>query len=200
MANNKPTHRLQLTFAAREMPNRPPKFDGEAWKILPEGQEYVFTFDSDVALCQPRPEYFEGHSPQQATGKCWYSWMGPTPYGRPEMSLRVFWWEVNSGNRWWIAGAILNESMEAPIGMLRGRITAKLDHPDYPDPVEIDQAVVPDERGCVFSFGEPITWVDSNKLPWFLNRFRKGPEVPPEYFWAPQPCPDARQGNEWQAQ
>lgn len=164
---------------------------GEAWK----NEERVFTFDSDFALCQPQPQYFEGHSDDVA-GSCWYSWMQPTPYGQPELSLRVLWWEVKKGGKEWIAGAVLNESMEAPLGRLRGKLQVTSDA----EVQEIDSVTLSDENGCCFSFGEPIPWPDVRKLMWYVNRQAKGDQQAPEFFWAPQPCPDARSGDSWQPQ
>lgn len=205
-----PKHRLQITFTASETPNRPANPKGEAWKF----EEREFHFDSDMALCQPQDHYFEGHS-DDVTGHCFYSWMQPTPYGQPELSLRVFWWEVQKGGKEWVAGFVGNESMEAPLGRLRGKLRVTIpgwyepgtafvtsDPTAEPPPpadkvLEIEGATLSDENGCCFSFGDPIPWPDLRKLQWYLNRLRKDSPKPPEYFWVGQPCPDARGGDSW---
>src|SRR5262245_60645412 len=94
----KPVHRLQIQFVASEIPNRPVNPKGEAWKILPAGQEQVFTFDSDVSAIYPTDHFLEGLDASQASGHCWYGLMGPFPYGMPGMSLRVRWVEVQYKN------------------------------------------------------------------------------------------------------
>src|SRR5262245_12190511 len=106
-----PKHRLQLSFSAREVPILPVNQMAQAWQILPQGQERVFTFDSQTATRIEQPQYFEGHFADQAQGRCFYSRMEPAEY--PEKSLRVFWWEVTYKNGdEWIAGAILNEALD----------------------------------------------------------------------------------------
>jgi len=194
----KPKHRLQITFTASEIPNRPITQTSEAWKILDPGEEQVFTFNSDVALCQPQDHYFEGHSSEQAEGHCWYSWMQPAPLFNQGMSLRVLWWEITyADGSEWVAGAVLNESMEGPLGRLRGKleITA-LDGAR----VGILNATLSDQNGCCFSFGQPQAWVHPEKLRWYVNRFRNDGTLPPDFFWVPQPCPDAQGGDAWQPQ
>lgn len=194
---SKPSRRLQILFTATEVPNQPITQTSEAWLILPAGQERAFHFDSNQALCQPHDYYLEGLSQDQATGHCWYSWLQPTPAGKPQMSLRVWWREITyADGSLRIDGAVLNESMEAPIGRLKGKLEVSIEGfvAPYTDP----DAVLSDENGCAFEFGELRPWLNLGKLRWYVNRTRKDDVTPPSPFWTPQPCPDARGGDAWQ--
>lgn len=196
-ATTAPKHRLQLSFAAREVPFSPVNQQGLAWEIRAPGQEKVYTFDSSKAQLIQQPQYFAGRSAEQASGNCWYARMEPADY--PEKSLRVLWWEVKYRNGdEWIAGAILNEALDVkdlPIGRLRGKVLASIDDGKFIQ--QVTSATIWDQTGCVFEFGKPQSWVHPAKLTWYTNRFGNLVGVPPDYFWGAIPRPDAQGGNEW---
>jgi hypothetical protein len=195
-----PKHKITLRFLANEIPTQPVDQNGLAWTILAQGQESVYTFDSSTAQRHEEKGFFENHVAQQGVGRCWYAHLDPTPEGHPERSLRVLWWEVAYPNgHEWIAGAVLNEALEGPIGRLRGRLIATLD--DGKGVFVVPSATMWDETGCVFEFGHPEKWVDLERYAWYQNRFRSPAPVPPNALWTPVPCPDVQGGaRAWQPQ
>ena len=198
-----------ITFKAREIPNRPSSGpanpNGKAWKQLPAGEEQVFTFDSATAYWFDRSSEFGNRAPT-ATGKLGYSSMQPVPYGKPGMGLRVLAWEIQTidalfqpTGKSWFACAVLNESMEAPIGRLKGDMAATLNGEEV---FSYDSVELPDQMGVVITLdGAPFFWPDLQKMTWYTNRLRKGPVNPPSAFWTSQACPDVNGGGaKWQSQ
>lgn len=194
----KPKHRLLVKFEIAERPIHPVNQEGPAWG--PPDQPITFVFDSASAHVFEKPEYFEGHAPEQATGRCFYSHLIPQgTWSDPRNSLRLLWWEIEYKNgQERIAGAVLNEAMEAALGRLKGKITVTA--PGFGETV-IDGATLSDQSGCRFWLGAPVQeWVNWPKLQYYVANSPKDTFAAPKLFSAPIPCQDAIGGKVWNSQ
>lgn len=192
----KPKHRIQVQFDAIEVPLRPPQDKGPAYQKLASPIRWIY--DSDWGAYDRTQDYFSGRGPE-ATGKVYYGSMklAPPLWNDPRQSLRFLWWEITyrDGTEW-IAGAVLNESIEAPLDRMKGDLRVWL--PGRPESFGFGAAALSDENGCTFSFGEPKPWVHPAKLAFYINQMPSGTVLPREKWFDPVACPDAQQGLSWQ--
>jgi len=188
----KPKHRLQISFDVQEGPVLPVNQKGPAWQKHPTPTH--FYLDSSKAVCIPQDHFFEGRAPN-ATGHCWYSYIPFAPHGDPRHSLRVLWWEIvyEDGSEW-VACWVGNESIEAPIGRLKGDLRAWIEGVGAFGTI----ATLGDQGGCAFTVaGKPQAWLHWPKYKFWHDQRPKVDALPLARWFEPQACPDAQGGAEW---
>ena len=192
---NAPDHRITVKFSIVE----------RGWKKL--ATPIVATFDSGAPGVHlfPQDHFLEGHAIQDATGHIWRSWLQPMSFNEPERCLRITWWHYKySDGTWWIAGAVLNDSIEAPLPRMRGVMEVNLCDLDgkvresFPSGV----CVIALQEGYSFSFGAPARFLNFGAAKYWIQNFGEaGGVVPPDRLWEPVTAPDRIGGNgPWQAQ
>ena len=195
VVSNAPDHRITVKFTINE----------RGWKKL--ATPIVATFDSAAPGTHlfSQDYFLAGHAPQDATGHIWRSFLQPMSFNEPERTLRITWWHYKyADGSWWIAGAVLNDSIEAPLPRMRGIMEVNLCDLDgkvresFPSGV----CTIALQEGFSFSFGTPGRFLNYGAAKYFINNFGEaGGVLPPDRLWQPQTAPDRIGGNgPWQSQ